>query len=823
MIASAFFVVVPLVAVIVVLGVWVHDTASDESLRVQQQSARVVESEVRSKILDVESQLVLLDEVLALGTIDPDDQKSTLQNLLARNRIYQDLRLVAVDGTEVASASRSGLASVRGTDPPGTPITSVIETGDTYFGPVAFDQTLREPLSTIGVPIHDVRSGTVDYVLVASVRFKQIWALLADVARPGDSVVYVVNADGLVVAHANPAVVLRGTEIDLPATDGRDIGLSGESAVIATAPLRVGARQLTVVAEQSTSTAMRVADRAVEVVVVVTLLGLAVAITLVVLAVRLIIRPIERLAVSADTITLGDLSHRADEEDPGEVGHLARSFNKMTDRLGLEIESLEDRVRQRTAELEDAALVQAELIDQLEHQAKNDFLTGLPNRYSLEHRLEIELARARRLETRVALMLLDLDDFKGVNDTFGHGFGDQLLVAVGERLQENVRSVDAVCRLGGDEFAIVQPDVADRDHAASLAERLLVAFTRSFSLESQTIFTGLSIGVAVSGAELTSVSEFMRQADLALYRAKGDGRSTYRFFEDEMDSDTRRRVTLAQDLRGAIERDELFLEYQPQVSAADRRIVGVEALVRWRHPALGIVDPDEMVPIAEAAGMIEEVGEWVLRTACAQAACWRDDGIHVLPVAVNVSALQARDARFADKVARILRESELEPRYLELEITETVLIEAKQHVGTSLRALHQLGVSLSLDDFGRGYASLDYVRRYPLAKIKIDRSFVRDMMTNEKSAAIVGAVIDLAAQLGLMVVAEGVEHIDLLERLEQEGCEAIQGFFFSRPIPPEEIRVLVTAGTERLPAAPATAGVPDGVGRPDIVGSITHD
>jgi diguanylate cyclase (GGDEF)-like protein len=543
-------------------------------------------------------------------------------------------------------------------------IASVIDTGDAYFGPVSFDETLREPLSTMAVPLYNRRSGTVDSVIVATLRFKQIWDLLAQVTQPGDGEVYVVSAAGLVVAHGNPAVVLSGTDFELPTADGRAVGLSGKAAVIATLPLRVGEQDLTVVAEQPMSTAHRVADRAVEVVVGVTLLGIAVAITLVVLAVRLIVRPIEGLAVSADTIADGDLSHRADVSSPGEIGHLARSFNTMTTRLGQEIHSLEDRVRQRTAELEDAAAVQEELIKQLEHQATNDFLTGLPNRYSLENRLEIELARSRRLGTSVALLLLDLDDFKGVNDTFGHEIGDQLLVAVGGRLKESLRGVDAVCRLGGDEFAIIQPDVADQDQAASFAERLLAATAESFELESQEIFTGVSIGVSISDGGTRSVSEFMRQADLALYRAKDDGRNTYRFFADAMDADIRRRVRLSQDLRGAVERDELYLEYQPQVGLDDRRIVGVEALVRWRHPKFGVVGPTEVVPIAEAAGLIEEVGEWVLRNACTQARRWRDGDMPVLPVAVNVSALQVRDAGFADTVAHILTESGLEPRHL---------------------------------------------------------------------------------------------------------------------------------------------------------------
>ncbi len=455
-------------------------------------------------------------------------------------------------------------------------------------------------------------------------------------------------------------------------------------------------------------------------------------------------------------------------------------------------------MRERTDELEHSAVVQTGLIEQLEHQASNDFLTGLPNRYSLESRLDNEFARARRLRSRVSLLMLDLDDFKGVNDTYGHAVGDRLLIAVGERLQQALRDVDVVCRLGGDEFAIVQPDVANREHSARLAERLLRVFAESFELGPHEIFIGVSIGVAITDGHTTSLSEFMQQADLALYRAKDEGRNTYRFFEGALNAAVRRRVALSQDLRGAVERDELFLEYQPQIRLEDSRIVGVEALLRWRHPRLGIIAPTELVPIAEGAGLIDEVGDWVLQTSCVQAQNWRSRGLPALPVAVNVSALQVREPGFGDNVSRILADSGLEPAYLELELTENVLMEAKEHVGAAVENLRELGVGISLDDFGRGYASLDYVRRYPLSKIKIDSSFVHDMLTNHKSAAIVGAVIDLAAKLDLPVIAEGVEHVDLVERLADEGCMAVQGFYFSRPVPADEMEELLTNGNDRI-------------------------
>jgi len=444
--------------------------------------------------------------------------------------------------------------------------------------------------------------------------------------------------------------------------------------------------------------------------------------------------------------------------------------------------------------------------ERIAHMALHDFLTDLPNRYALDRRLDIELIRARRLGTRVAVLLIDFDNFKEVNDTFGHSAGDELLVAVGQRLTRTLRDVDMICRLGGDEFAVVQPDIASRRNAANLAERLLRAFVETFDVGSQEISVNASIGVSVSSRDSTSKSEFVREADLALYRAKSEGRNTYRFFNSEMDREIKRRVKLAQDLHRAIQNDELFLEYQPQVDLGNRRIVGIEALLRWRHPELDIVPPIELVPIAESSGLTEEVGEWVLQAACREAKSWQSRNLPALPVAVNVSAVQLRDPRFVSKVSRILAKTELEPRYLELELTERVLMEGKENVERTLEALDDLGVRISLDHFGTGYASLDYLRRLPLSKIKIDQSFVHDMETNLKNAAIVGAVIDLAAKLDLHVIAEGVEAAGLVQSLIDEGCNEVQGFYFSRPVSAEELVPLLTIGSDSIQAYPRQEG-----------------
>ena len=398
----------------------------------------------------------------------------------------------------------------------------------------------------------------------------------------------------------------------------------------------------------------------------------------------------------------------------------------------------------------------------------------------------------------LAVLMLDLDHFKGVNDSFGHTTGDELLVEVARRLSATVREVDLLARLGGDEFAVVQTDLTGPDSAAELATRLIASLAPPFELQEQKVYTGVSIGIAISPPAEPDPEELLKQADLALYRAKEDGRNGYRFFNEEMNTEIQLRMALGQELHRALERDELFLEYQPQVDLRSRRLVGVEALLRWRHPERGIVAPLEFVPIAESNGLIVPIGEWVLRSACRQVKRWQENGLATIPVAVNLSAAQLRSRGFVDTVTEILREAELDARFLELELTETALMEATPRIEESIAALSKLGVRISLDDFGKGYSSLEYLRRFPLDKLKIDRNFVRDIQTNRRDATILRSVVSLASQLGLDVIAEGVGPGNHLDLLLEEGCGEAQGFYFGKPLPPEDVARLLAEGDERV-------------------------
>jgi diguanylate cyclase (GGDEF)-like protein len=417
----------------------------------------------------------------------------------------------------------------------------------------------------------------------------------------------------------------------------------------------------------------------------------------------------------------------------------------------------------------------------IEHMAHHDALTDLANRVLLNERLEQALARVRRDEI-VAIHHLDLDQFKAVNDTLGHPGGDKLLKMVADRLRLLVREADTIARMGGDEFAIVQI-AADPTDATTLAQRIIAAISEPFDIDGHHAVVGVSIGIAVGPGDGLSPEDLLRNADLALYRAKGDGRGTFRFFEPEMDLQMQARRIMEQDLRKALPAGEFELHYQPIVNVVNNEISGFEALIRWNHPTQGRVAPNAFIPLAEEIGFIVPIGEWVIREACATAALWPED-IHV---AVNISAVQFRSPGLMQVILGALAASGLHPTRLEIEITESVLLQDKEMTLATLHQLRTLGVRIAMDDFGTGYSSLTYLQCFPFDKIKIDRSFVRDITENAGSLNIVRAVASLANGLGMKTTAEGVETKEQLNTITAEGCTEVQGFLFSHPLPAREI------------------------------------
>jgi diguanylate cyclase (GGDEF)-like protein/PAS domain S-box-containing protein len=442
---------------------------------------------------------------------------------------------------------------------------------------------------------------------------------------------------------------------------------------------------------------------------------------------------------------------------------------------------------------------------QLVQRALHDQLTGLPNRLLFMDRLEQALERSARRGKFAAVLFLDLDRFKLVNDNLGHDRGDQLLVQVAERLRTCLRRVDTIARIGGDEFTVLLEEVGSAGDASLVAERIIEAFRASFRIESQEIFVGASIGIALGAPDQgTTAQGLLRNADIAMYRAKANGRACFEVFKSSMRETVRGRLKMETELRRALDRGELRLHYQPQVDLRTARIVGLEALVRWEHPERGLVPPGNFIPIAEETGLILPIGRWVLETACRQAAAWRHDaeiGLELV-MAVNLSPRQFRHPRLVAEVGQVLAESGLEAAGLEIEITEgTAMGDADATVKT-LEHLKGIGIRLAIDDFGTGYSSLSYLKRFPIDVLKVDRSFVAGLPANRGDAAIVRAVVGLTRALGLKAVAEGVETPDQLAELRGLGCDQGQGYFFGRPTPTEVADAMLrrSAVVESIPA-----------------------
>lgn len=420
--------------------------------------------------------------------------------------------------------------------------------------------------------------------------------------------------------------------------------------------------------------------------------------------------------------------------------------------------------------------------------AHHDALTGLPNRVMFQDRLQNDLARSKQIDKRIAVLCIDLDLFKHVNDSFGHPMGDRLLKMVADRLATNLRATDLVARLGGDEFAMILEMGSSPNEISDFAARLIERLSEPYSIDSLEIVIGASIGIAISPGDGETGEDFLRNADMALYRAKSEGGGVHRFFEKEMDRVAQKRRDMELDLRYALANNEFELHYQPLVDVTENRIVAFESLIRWKHPKKGMISPAEFIPVAEDIGLIVQLGEWVLKEACEQAAKWPKD----IKVAVNLSPVQFRSRNLVPAVIGALARSGLSPFRLELEITESIFLAETEANLATLHQLRELGVRISMDDFGTGYSSLSYLRSFPFDKIKIDRSFVRDLAERSDCVAIIRAISGLGRSLNISTTAEGVETEDQLDALRAEGCTEVQGFLFSAARPASEIQELIS-------------------------------
>jgi diguanylate cyclase (GGDEF)-like protein len=438
--------------------------------------------------------------------------------------------------------------------------------------------------------------------------------------------------------------------------------------------------------------------------------------------------------------------------------------------------------------------------ERLAFMAQYDSLTGLPNRYLLLDRLEAAMQRARRNETLLGVMILDIDRFKQINDSRGHATGDILLQQVAERLASTLRATDTIARLGGDEFTVLVENATSIDEITAIADKIKNAFATPFETESGEVFTTTSVGITIFPFDDHNRDELLKNADVAMYHAKQE-RNNWQLYRADMNVNTEGRLGMEVELRRALERDEFQLYFQPQIAVKTGEFVGMEALIRWDSKTLGRVSPADFIPIAEDSGLIVPIGEWILRAAAEQCKRWERSGLDPFTVSVNISAPQFRRSNLLQVVSTVLTQCHLDARWLGLEITESSIMKHAEQTIQTLVDLRELGVAIAIDDFGTGYSSLSYLKRFPVNKIKVDQSFVRDISSDPNDAAIVSAVVAMSKQLGIRTIAEGVETAEQLAFLSRLECDEYQGYYFSKPIPAAEVAPLILARKLKSAAA----------------------
>ncbi|MDQ1816424.1 EAL domain-containing protein [Massilia sp. CCM 9210] len=511
---------------------------------------------------------------------------------------------------------------------------------------------------------------------------------------------------------------------------------------------------------------------------------------------RFITDPLRALSeTSAQISRLGDYAIRAEVSSLADIGMLSTAFNTML-----------ERIQKRESELEAEIAERKRVEVKLDRLAHFDNVTQLHNRHFFNDRLEAVIARAQRCRERAVVMFIDLDNFKTVNDTLGHDIGDELLRLVSRSLTETVRAGDAIARIGGDEFAIILENVHHIGDASMVAEKCLLRIAQPIAISGHEIHISASIGISVYPDDALTMHELLKYADSAMYYAKNSGKNAYRLFTHSMQEDARKRFTLDNNLRRALERKEFVLHYQPQIDLRSGAICGAEALIRWIHPDLGLISPADFIPVAEDTGMIVAIGEWVLREACHELRRWHDDG-HGVRMSINLSGRQLSEEGLVASVLGIVDDSGIDARWLELELTESMLMDASASVIDKLHTLKRAGIALAIDDFGTGYSSMSYLKTFPVSALKIDRSFVRDLPHSTEDAAITKAIIAIARSLKMETVAEGIETLEQGEFLRASGCDKAQGYYYGKPLAAAQMRDLLMRREQEAaePAMPCDA------------------
>ena len=657
-------------------------------------------------------------------------------------------------------------------------------------------------------PVYD--GGEVSAVVAGQMNMEKVWEILDSVTIGKSGFLAAFDGHGNVIAHPDKELLLskpEGLPESTAAGEASSVSLTGADGSNLVGQLApVGILGWRIAALQEGSEAYELVNDSIEKVLIAAAVVLVVTVVASIFLSWAISRPIRGLAAGMRKVAAGSLDERVPLSGLREIDDLSVSFNAMAENLeGRTAELLEEITERKRAE------------ETIRHRAYHDALTGLPNRTLFVDHLSLALAQARRTGRTMAVMFIDLDRFKLVNDTAGHPEGDGLLVTVGQQLKELVREGDTVARVGGDEFTVLLPEIARVGDAVEVAQRILESLRQPRLRAGHEFNITPSIGITIyptddGSAEGEDAETLLTNADIAMYRAKDEGGNRYRIHTPAMNASILERLVLETDLRHALEREEFVVYYQPQVSLSTGQVVGAEALVRWQHPERGLVMPMEFIPVAEETGLIVPLGEWVLRTACAQSKAWRDEGLPCTRIAVNLSARQFQQRDLAERVAQVLKETGLGPCGLQLEITESVAIQDVDYTVLMLGQLKEMGIEIAIDDFGTGHSALSYLRRFPIDAVKIDRSFVRDLTSSSNDSEIAAAVIDMSHRLKLDVIAEGVETEEQLAFLRQRRCDEMQGYLFSRPVPAAEFATIMRQARSLPPEPrrrqPAKASTP---------------
>ena len=526
-------------------------------------------------------------------------------------------------------------------------------------------------------------------------------------------------------------------------------------------------------------------------------------------------RPMSEIFLSVDSLsreaTPNPIARAAEQVG---TGYLSNCVLIGRERLEIPIEASVSPIRDLAGSATGAVIVFRDVSAaramalEMTHAAEHDFLTGLPNRLLLNDRISQAVVMAPRHRKQVAVLFLDLDGFKHINDSLGHGVGDRLLQSIARRLVESVRSSDTVSRQGGDEFVVLLSEAEQWEDASIVANRILVSVAEAHSIDQHELHVTASIGVSVFPGDGEDAETLVKNADTAMYQAKANGRQNFQFFKTEMNVRAVERQSIEESLRRGLRLQEFALHYQPKVDLRTGAITGAEALIRWTHPTRGAIPPAQFIPIAEDSGLIRPIGSWVLREACRQARAWVDADLPVVSMAVNVSAMELRNEHYLENLLAVLDDTGMDPKRLELELTESVLMTQAESVAFVLQVLRERGVEVSIDDFGTGFSSLSYLRKFPIDALKIDRSFVSQVTTAGDETSIVAAIIGMARSLQLRVVGEGVETLEQLQFLQSHECDEAQGFLFSRAVPPDEFAKLLRTGIGWVPGLGGEPGHP---------------